>query len=148
MRLRGFGEGRMDNRMKPENKKTPVKRRRYITDRERAKCRRVAAVYKDMFGREDLLVLDAGRYGFVKLQYYEPPYGFDAVETFTNSQELFEDLWKEWLYSQLIAQAKDSPLLELDYEDIFKSLPPQMQKQFMKKKAKLKKKANLTQGNN
>lgn len=138
----------MDKRVKPEDEKVPASRRSYITNEERGKCRRVAAVYKNMFAHEGLLVLDAGRYGFVKLQYYKPPFGFDTVETFTDSRELFEDLWKEWLYSQLIALAKDTPLLELDYEDIFKSLPPRAQRQFMKKKARLKKKAGLSQERN
>ena len=45
----------------------------------------------------DVIVLDAGRYGFVKLQYYTPPTGFENNDTFTDSRELFEDLWEEWL---------------------------------------------------
>lgn len=50
----------------------------------------------------DVIVLDAGRYGFVKLQYYTPPTGFENNDTFTDSRELFEDLWEEWLNLSLI----------------------------------------------
>ena len=37
---------------------------KYITDDEREKCRKVAELYEI----ENILVVDAGRYGFVKLQ--------------------------------------------------------------------------------
>lgn len=73
---------------------------------------------------DDLLVLDAGRYGFVKLTDYDRSYGFMDIETFTGSHELFDDLWKAWVYPRLNSLISKSSLAELDYEDIFKSLPP------------------------
>ena len=36
----------------------------------------------------DVMSVDAGRYGFVKLQYYTPPTGFENNDTFTDSREL------------------------------------------------------------
>lgn len=47
-----------------------------ITEEERAVCRRVADAFAEMYSL-DLMVLDAGQYGFVKLQYYKHPFGFD-----------------------------------------------------------------------
>ena len=34
-----------------------------------------------LYELESILVLDVGRYGFVKLQYYTPEYGFNDVIT-------------------------------------------------------------------
>ena len=122
---------------------SPVKKRRHLSGKERRKCRRVAAVFRDMYRHEDLVVLDAGAYGFVKLQDYRPPVGFGDVETFTDSRDMFEDLWTEWIYSQLISLIKDSPLEQLDYVDIYESLPPHIRKKADKIKRRLMKRAGL-----
>ncbi|MDE6214275.1 MAG: hypothetical protein K2M70_12465 [Lachnospiraceae bacterium] len=45
-----------------------------------------------MYEIENIVVLDVGRYGFVKLQYYKPPQGFEDTITFTDSVALFENL--------------------------------------------------------
>lgn len=39
----------------------------YITDEERKKCRKVAEAFTEMYEQEDMLVLEAGKYGFIKL---------------------------------------------------------------------------------
>ena len=57
----------------------------YITEEEREKCRRVADAFAEMED-VDVVVVDVGRYGFVKLQYYTPPTGFENDFTFTDSQ--------------------------------------------------------------
>ena len=44
---------------------------KYITDDEREKCRKVADAFAELYEIENILVVDAGRYGFVKLQYYD-----------------------------------------------------------------------------
>ena len=55
---------------------------KYITDDEREKCRKVADAFAELYEIENILVVDAGRYGFVKLQYYRPPQGFEDAITF------------------------------------------------------------------
>lgn len=42
----------------------------YITEAEKEKCRQVADAFAELYELENILVMDAGRYGFVKLQYY------------------------------------------------------------------------------
>lgn len=69
-----------------------MKRKKYITDAEYEKCKKVAAVFS-MLEEDDIVLLDAGRYGFVALFYYTPPRGFDTVKSFTDSQEMFDELW-------------------------------------------------------
>lgn len=66
----------------------------HITEEERAVCRRVADAFAEMYSL-DLMVLDAGQYGFVKLQDYKHPFGFEDTGIFTSSRDLFDDLWGE-----------------------------------------------------
>lgn len=69
---------------------------KYSTDDEREKCRKVADAFAELYEIENILVVDAGRYGFFKLQYYRPPQGFEDAITFTDSRSMFENLWEEW----------------------------------------------------
>ena len=71
----------------------------------------------------DIVVVDVGRYGFVKLQYYTPPTGFENDFTFTDSREMFEDLWEEWLHTQIIVLAREMGVGDIDYDNFFKQLP-------------------------
>ena len=73
----------------------------YITKEEQEKCRKVADAFAELYELENILVIDAGRYGFVKLQYYKPPQGFEDAITFTDSRSLFDNLWQEWLDTKL-----------------------------------------------
>lgn len=69
----------------------------YITEEEREKCCKVIDAFAELYEieDEDILLVDAGRYGFVKLQCYTPSYGFEALDTYTDSNSLFEGLWDE-----------------------------------------------------
>ncbi len=71
---------------------------------------------------KNIVVLDVGRYGFVKLQYYKPPQGFEDAVTFTDSVALLEDLREEWLNTKLYLLAKGTPILEKGYKGMFGSL--------------------------
>lgn len=104
---------------------------KYITDEEHIKCQKVADAFKKMCENENILVLDAGRYGFVMLQYYNRCQGFDDVCTFTDSRDMFERLWREWFDAQMLMMVKGTPMQELDYEDIFKCQPEEKQKEIM-----------------
>lgn len=99
------------------------KKQIYIIEEEMKNCQKVIAAFTDLFETEDLIVLDAGRYGFVKLQFFKFPFGFDSIFSFYDSKSLFDELWKEWLYSQLLAFAADTPMENMDYPDIMRCLP-------------------------
>ena len=107
-----------------------MEKKTYITEEERKKCRKVADAFAELED-VDIVVVDVGRYGFVKLQYYTPPGGFENDYTFTDSRKLFEDLWEEWLHTQLIMLAKEMNIGDIDYDDIFKRLPEGKQKELM-----------------
>ena len=105
----------------------------YITEEEREKCRRVADAFAELED-VDVVVVDVGRYGFVKLQYYTPPTGFENDFTFTDSQALFNNLWEEWLHTQLIMLAREMKIEDIDYDDIFRQLPGEKQNELMGRK--------------
>lgn len=76
MRTERVKEMRNWDWLRLSNKLKPVRGKIYISETERRKCRRVAAVFSDMYEHENLLVLDAGRYGFVKLNDFRESSGF------------------------------------------------------------------------
>ena len=94
----------------------------FITEEERKRCQRVAEAFAELYEMENIVVLDVGRYGFVKLQYYKSPHGFEDVITYTDSRSMFEDLWQEWLDTKLYLLGKGTPLLEKGYQGVFESL--------------------------
>ena len=115
----------------------------YITDEERINCQKVADAFAEISDDEDLIVVNAGKYGFVKLQYFKLPFGFDSITTFFDSQSLFDDLWEEWLDTQLFNFAAGTQMEEMDYEDILKCLPRERQKELADKRLYFAKKAGI-----
>ncbi len=119
-----------------------IEKKTYITEAEHEKCRRVADAFAELEDA-DVVVVDTGRYGFVKLQYYTPPVGFENDFTFTDSGEMFENLWQEWLNMQLYRIAEGTPLLEDGYDEVFKSLPEEKQNELMGRKKHFAKTAGI-----
>lgn len=115
----------------------------YISEEERVKCRKVVNAYSRELDNAGVIVIEAGRYGFVKLMYYKFPDGFGDVATFTDSRELFLDLWEEWLEEQLLEFAKNTPMAEMDYGDMFKCLPKEKQAELMAKREYFAQKAEI-----
>jgi hypothetical protein len=115
----------------------------YITEDEREKCRNIIDAFAELIEGEDMAVLDAGKYGFVKLRYYNPKEGFDMVETFVNSEELFDDLWEEWLNVQLFSFVKGTPMIEMEYKDIFDNLSLKEQEKLLNMRHYFEEKAKL-----
>lgn len=119
---------------KSEEQEVTKMQEAYISEEEHGKCRKVAEAFREAFAEEDLVVLDAGRFGFVKLQYYKPPWGFDDVATFLDAATLFDALWEEWMDSQLLDYARGTPMEDMDYDEIFRCMPKEMQDSYVLKK--------------
>lgn len=108
----------------------------YITEEERTKCQKVADAFAELYEMADIVVVDAGRYGFVMLKYYMPPNGFEEDATFTDSRALFEELWQEWFYMKLYLMAKGTPLMEQEgYKGVFESLTEEKRSELIGRKA-------------
>ena len=116
----------------------------YITEEERAKCQKVVDAFAELYEIENIVVLDAGRYGFVELKYYKPLHGFEEDETFTDSRELFEALWQEWLNTKLYLMAREMQLDDILYEKVFNSLPKEKQSVLIGEKADFAQKAGVS----
>ena len=115
----------------------------YITAEERKKCQKVADAFAELYEIENILVMDAGRYGFVKLQYYSKQRGFENVFTFVDSKSLFDDLWQEWFDTKLILCARETPMQEMDYEEIFNCLSEQEKNELLDRKTEFAKAAEI-----
>lgn len=117
----------------------------YITDDERAKCRKVADAFAELDNEDiDLVVADTGRYGFVRLTYFNEQYGFGKSSCYTDSRELFDALWNDWLNEQLFKIAMHDPLLmELEYEDILRSLSQSEQKKLLDRRSYFAQKSGI-----
>jgi hypothetical protein len=118
----------------------------YITDEEREKCRRVIDAFAELYEieDEDILLVDAGRYGFVKLQCYTQSYGFEELDTYTDSHSLFEGLWEEWFSLNVFMLAREMQLADVLYEDLFNNLPKEKQSELIGRKDYFAKKAGIT----
>ena len=115
----------------------------YITEEERAKCKKVIDAFAELYEMENIVVVDVGSYGFVELKYYKPSHGFEDAITFTDSVALFEELWEEWLNTKLYLMAKGTSLLENGYKGMLESLPEEKQSEFIVKKADFAKIAEI-----
>ncbi len=116
----------------------------YITEEERAKCQKVADAFAELYEMENIVVLDAGRYGFVELKYYKPPYGFEEDATFTDSRVLFDALWQEWFNTTLYLTAKEMKLDDILYGEVFSRLSKEKQSAIIGRKADFAQKAGIT----
>lgn len=118
-----------------------MEKQRYITEKERERCQKVSDAYQELYEQEDTIVLDAGRFGFVKLQCYNYQYGFDSAVIFTDSSELFYDLWEDWVNMKLFELVKGTPMVTMEYDEIFKCLPLKTKEKFIRKRLYFEKKA-------
>ena len=91
-------------------------KKQYITDEEKTNCQKVADAFAEIYEDEDFIVLNAGKYGFVKLQYFKFPFGFDNADIFYDSRSLFDELWEEWLDTQILNIAGGTPMEETQHE--------------------------------
>lgn len=98
-----------------------MRQRIYITNQETQKCKKVVQAFNDFLQQTDILVLDTGRYGFALLKYFDHD-EFGCIETYINSNELFDALWQEWLKEKLISLYIDTSIINFDYEEIFNKL--------------------------
>ncbi len=107
---------------------------KYITEEQRERCRKVAGAFSELYELADVMVADAGRFGFVRLQWFNEGEGFDSAVVFSDSAELFEELWRIWYEHEVLTPVLGTPLAELDYDEIFQTLSKDRQEEITKKK--------------
>jgi len=107
---------------------------KYITEEQRERCRKVAGAFSELYELADVMVADAGRFGFVRLQWFNEGEGFDSAVVFSDSAELFKELWRIWYEHEVLTPVLGTPLAELDYDEIFRTLSKDRQEEITKKK--------------
>ncbi|MCI9080313.1 MAG: hypothetical protein HFH68_15640 [Lachnospiraceae bacterium] len=121
-----------------------MKKERYISRKEQKKCKKVADAFVELYEIAEVVVVDVGRYGYVKLQYYyKPPRGFDGITTYTDADTMFKDLWREWLEIQLFTLSAGTSVAKMDYADMMKYLPKKKQQQLMDRKKEFARRAKI-----
>lgn len=106
----------------------------YISEMERKKCKIISEIFSGLCKALDIVIMDTGKYGFVKMQYDDEEREFINISTFIDGDGLFEALWKDWLNEQLFTYALRPPYEFMDYEEIFEHLPKKRQTQLMAKR--------------
>ena len=106
----------------------------FITEEQQAKCRKVADAFAELYEMTDVMVADAGRFGFVRLQWFSEGDGFDSAMACSDSKELFEELWRIWYEHEVLTPVLGTPLAELDYDEIFQTLSKDRQEEILEKK--------------
>ena len=120
-----------------------MRKQAFITEEESRKCRKVAEAFTELYESDGTAVLDAGKYGFVKLQYYNINNGFDCVTTYTDSSELFNSLWEDWLYINLLEQIETPEMENMGYNEIIRKLPQEKQAELLERKEYFIKKCSI-----
>lgn len=112
-----------------------MKNKNYITKYESERCRRVTNLFRELYERTDIFVVDAGKYGYVLLKYFDSDC-FQNIQTYTDSCGLFNALWQEWVKEKLTSYYIDTPMIDLEYADMFKRLPEESQSEILESKKK------------
>lgn len=113
--------------------------REFMLPAEREKCRHIAAIFNPYFeSYEEHYIVEAGKYGFVFLNWYserDSDYGsFDHCNTFTESKDLFEGVWDEYLSHEIFIFAQKMDLLELEDEEILERMSSNEREALLSKK--------------
>lgn len=106
----------------------------YIIKEQKEKCQKVADAFAVLYEVTDVMVVDAGRFGFVKLQWFSEEQGFDTAEVYLDSSELFEELWRIWFEYQVLTSVSKTSLVELDYKEIFEAFSEEKKQEIMQKR--------------
>ena len=114
-----------------------------ITSEEREKCAKVAEAFEEFMRETNFMcVSDAGPFGYIILRYFNRNQ-FDGNEICTDSVELFESIWEEWLEHYLLEPVKGTPLSDLSYGELYAMLPDEKKEEFSRKKREFVKAAGL-----
>ncbi|MDE6054244.1 MAG: hypothetical protein K2G55_10875, partial [Lachnospiraceae bacterium] len=115
-----------------------------ITNIEKDRCEIVAQIFRRDLEKYDIILRDAGRFGFIMLEYYEPKLNFDCAIIFTDSQTLFDTLLIEW-YDCLISELMEEKQAEnIDIDDFYNNLSGEEKNKLENRKRKFINEAKKT----
>lgn len=110
------------------------------------KCKAVAEAFRELYDMlGDTCVLDAGEFGFVYLtNYMEQKSSFDGNQVYCDVEELFEDLWLDWLYNEVLRSGIASEDEDFDFEEVYNALSVEKKQEYAEKRQDFLDLAGLT----
>lgn len=98
-------------------------KKEYISKEERKKCAAVKAIFDQALADDsEIFIADAENYGYVILAWYDEERGFDSVETYTEAEDLFQDLLERWETLKLYEYAETGDYADDSYEEMVSRL--------------------------
>lgn len=98
-------------------------KKEYISKEERKKCAAVKAIFDQALADDsEIFIADAENYGYVILAWYDEERGFDSVETYTEAEDLFQDLLERWETLKLYEYAETGGYADDSYEEMVSRL--------------------------
>ena len=113
----------------------------YISAKEREKCRIIADIFKKDLQKNDILIEETRKFGFIMLQYFEPKKNFDCAIVFKNCHEMFDLLLEEWFTCQITELMKKKCITNIDIDDFYNELPKEEKEKLRTRKANFVKQA-------
>ena len=98
-------------------------KKEYISKEERKKCAAVKAIFDQALADDsEIFIADAENYGYVILAWYDEERGFDSVETYTEAEDLFQDLLERWETLKLYEYAETGGYADDSHEEMISRL--------------------------
>lgn len=98
-------------------------KKEYISKEERKKCAAVKAIFDQALADDsEIFIADAENYGYVILAWYDEERGFDSVETYTEAEDLFQDLLEQWETLKLYEYAETGGYVDDSHEEMVSRL--------------------------
>lgn len=113
----------------------------YITATERENCRIIADIFKKDLEKDDIIIEETRKFGFIMLQYFEPKKDFDSAIVFKNCQEMFDILLEEWFTYQISELMEQKNVTDIDIDDFYNELLKEEKEELRKRKANFVKQA-------
>lgn len=101
----------------------------------------MAQIFRKDLEKNDIILLDTGRYGFVMLEYYKPIANFDCAMIFENSQKMFDTLLDEWYQCLITDLMKKQQVKDIDIDEFYDGLPEEEKNQLKSRKSQFVKEA-------
>lgn len=113
----------------------------YITATERENCRIIADIFKKDLEKDDIIIEETRKFGFIMLQYFEPKKIFDSAIAFKDCQEMFDILLEEWFTFQITELMKQKNVTDIDIDDFYNEMLKEEKEELRKRKTNFVKQA-------
>lgn len=105
-----------------------------VSDPEKSRCETVANLFRKDLEKNDIILKEAGKYGFIMLEYFKPKSSFDCAYIFTDCQTMFHALLNEWYDCLITDLMLEKQVTNIDMDDFYDALPEEGKIQLQNRK--------------